>query len=65
VWASINATAYIAALVKSPEYAAITAMASNAKTWDEKIGDTSSDSHREQSRKVLIKMIAKKEETRV
>jgi hypothetical protein len=60
-WASITATAYIEALVESPEFAAITARGANAKTWDEVIGDTNRDTFREHSRKVLIKMIAEKE----
>jgi hypothetical protein len=58
---SVHAVCCIEALIKNPEFAAITAQGSNADKWDEVIGGANPYTFREHSRRVCVEIIAEKE----
>jgi len=60
-WDSIHAVCCIQAVIKSPEFAAITAQGSDDKTWDDVIGEINRNTYREHHRQVCIKLIAEDE----
>lgn len=58
---SIGATAFIEALVESPEFGALVVRASNEKTWDDVAGKEDPTTWREHCRQVCVKLVARKE----